>query len=109
MSIFQPNTLAGTVSSKRIRKCDDQNGPSEYALGRPMLTPSYNRVRERHWCASCFDAKNPGLLLCYPCHRRMKARHTGTYDRIMEKRLRDLDLYLFDHNDRQAISWLGGA
>lgn len=75
----------------------------------PTPTYQYSRVRERLWCCSCQGTKDQGLLVCWPCHTRLKRRFDGGYGAAVTKRIQDLDLYLFDHNDTQARSWLGEA
>ena len=81
-----------------------------YAVTVPVTsTPTlqHDRVRAVTFCPRCFGTKDQGLLVCWPCHARLKRAYDGGYGRVMERRLVDLDIYLFDHTDRQALTWLG--
>jgi hypothetical protein len=71
-------------------------------------TPQYSRVRALHWCPKCFGIKNPGELVCWPCHKRLKRAYDGGHG-PMERIYPELDIYLFDHKDNEALSWLGAA
>jgi len=71
------------------------------------VTPQHNRVRALNWCPRCFAAKDPGLLVCWPCNTRLKRAYAGHGP--MEPIYPALDIYLAEHNDSEAISWLGGA
>jgi hypothetical protein len=78
----------------------------------PMATQTtqYDRVRALHWCPRCFGVKDAKakLLVCGPCNTRLKRAYDGGHG-PMEWIYPDLDLYLANHRDSEAISWLGGA
>ncbi len=71
-------------------------------------TLQYDRVRALHWCPKCKRAKDKGLLVCWPCIIRLKQAYGGSYG-PMNRLLPKLDEYLFDHNESEALSWLGEA
>ena len=73
------------------------------------LTPHNNRVRAATFCPRCMGVKDAGLLVCWPCNRRLKAAYDGGYGLVFEKKLADLDIYLFAHSEVQAQAWLGAA
>lgn len=72
------------------------------------LTPQYDRVRSLRWCPKCKNKKDQGLLVCWGCNLRLKRAYNGTYGPL-EWLIPKLDEYLFDHNETQALSWLGEA
>jgi len=71
------------------------------------LTLRYDRVRALHWCPNCFWQKPAGELVCQRCDVRLR-RNYGS-ESPMRRIIPQLDIYLANHKEHEAISWLGGA
>jgi hypothetical protein len=54
-----------------------------------MTTDKY--VRALTVCIECLGPKATGLVICWPCHRRLKARYSGTYGPILNDALDLID------------------
>lgn len=54
-----------------------QNGGRVMKIDNPM-------VRRDATCPLCLDMKEPGLVLCWPCHRAQKAAWDGCYSEACE-------------------------
>lgn len=48
-------------------------------------------VRGLPHCPACGLPKDKGLLVCWPCHGRLKSRHNGDYGKRMETKLAKLN------------------
>ena len=44
----------------------------------------YPRIRAMLNCVNCGNAKDQGLILCWPCHHNLKQRHNGGYGKRVE-------------------------
>jgi hypothetical protein len=73
----------------------------EQLLGTATQTPQYNRVRALDWCPRCYNSKDMGLLVCWPCHHRLKRSYDGGHG-PMERIYPWLDRFLYDHRDAEA-------
>lgn len=47
----------------------------------------YNRIRALAVCPNCREAKDAGLILCWPCHHTQKNRNDGSYSKRLEAKL----------------------
>ena len=54
----------------------------------------YPRVRYSEVCVRCNDRKEPGLVLCWPCHRSEKTANEGGYSGGIEQRLQEQEARL---------------
>lgn len=40
-----------------------------------MLRPDYPHIRASRACPLCWEPKNTGLIVCWPCYRIFDAKH----------------------------------
>jgi len=52
-----------------------------------MMANQYEHVRALSICVGCDGSKDVGLLLCWTCHHKQKARHDGSYSKEIEDKL----------------------
>ena len=53
-----------------------------------------NRIRACRTCPNCLGPKDQGLVVCWPCNRKLKARHNGGYGNAFEFHLDALEHFL---------------
>lgn len=51
-------------------------------------------LRARSTCIRCGSRKDVGLVLCWNCHRALKAEHDGSYGIAAERILADAETQL---------------
>lgn len=56
------------------------------------------KVRAMLTCPACGEAKDRGLVLCWPCHRAQKQRNDGGYSPKLEAQLD----YIEQHGEARA-------
>jgi hypothetical protein len=54
----------------------------------------HNRIRACHTCPNCLAPKDEGLVICWPCNRKLKAKHDGCWGERTERGLDSLEAFL---------------
>lgn len=60
----------------------------------------YPHVRAMIVCPQCRGAKDPGLVVCWPCHRQQKRDNDGGYSPYLSVQLEQLEYVLAVTNGR---------
>lgn len=57
------------------------------SYGGQTFEPKYEHLRAHPVCISCGEHKSEGLVLCWPCHHKLKHKYHGTYGTKMQARI----------------------
>lgn len=59
-----------------------------------MLEIDHPKVRAYSRCVCCGGLKDAGLVLCWPCHHKQKARNDGDYSAYTKRAIDNLEAEL---------------
>jgi hypothetical protein len=51
-------------------------------------------IRSQPVCPNCYHDKEPGLVVCRPCHKLQKQHNLGSYSPRLEQKLDALEMHL---------------
>lgn len=60
----------------------------------------YEKIRAQTICPNCRQEKQPGLILCWPCHHAQKFHNDGCYSKQLETKLAAMEQALVDSAGR---------
>jgi hypothetical protein len=58
------------------------------------MTTDNPLIRACLTCPCCLQRKEPGLVVCWPCHRAQKYHNAGGYSPRLERKLADLESFI---------------